>query len=38
VFPEPHAKWSKVQRFVEWLRREVGKAPTAEPRVKARGR
>jgi LysR family glycine cleavage system transcriptional activator len=27
VFPPPHAKWRKVQRFLEWLRREAARAP-----------
>jgi len=36
VFPEIHGKWSKVERFVEWLRR-VAKTP-ASMRGKARGK
>ena len=30
VFPETHAKWGKVERFVKWLRREASRAPGAE--------
>ena len=30
VFPETHAKWGKVERFVKWLRREASRAPSAE--------
>lgn len=37
VFPEMHAKWSKVQRFVEWLKREVAKVP-ADERARRRSR
>jgi LysR family glycine cleavage system transcriptional activator len=30
VYPEAHGKWSKVERFVSWLRREASRAlPTA---------
>ena len=38
VFPRPHGKWSKVERFVGWLRREVAKLPANEKsreRIKA---
>jgi LysR family glycine cleavage system transcriptional activator len=38
VFPETHAKWTKVQRFVEWLKREVGKSPTPASPPRARRR
>lgn len=35
VFPEPHGKWPKVERFVTWLRREAGRAPST---VRSKGR
>jgi LysR family glycine cleavage system transcriptional activator len=35
VFPEPHGKWSKVARFVTWLRREVART-TSTARAKHR--
>lgn len=37
VFPELHAKWGKVERFLKWLRREASRAPQAE-RGKARAK
>lgn len=37
VFPEPHAKWGKVERFVTWIRKEASRA-TSKVRVKPRGR
>jgi len=37
VFPEPHGKWSKVARFVTWLRREVART-TSTARAKRRER
>lgn len=37
VFPEPHARWGKVQRFVEWLRSEVAALP-ARGNGRKRGR
>lgn len=37
VFPEPHGKWRKVERFLTWLRREAGRAP-APPRAKTRAK
>jgi LysR family glycine cleavage system transcriptional activator len=30
VFPEPHAKWGKVERFVRWLRAEGSRPPHPE--------
>lgn len=36
VFPEAHGKWSKVERFVGWLRREAGKIMTAPNERKPR--
>jgi LysR family transcriptional regulator, glycine cleavage system transcriptional activator len=30
VFPEAHGKWSKVERFLIWLRREAGKGTATE--------
>jgi LysR family glycine cleavage system transcriptional activator len=35
VYPEAHGKWSKVECFVGWLRREAGSASNGE---KGRGR
>jgi LysR family glycine cleavage system transcriptional activator len=37
VYPEAHARWGKVERFVAWLRREVART-VSEPRTKARRR
>lgn len=37
VFPEPHGKWSKVARFVSWLRREASRTAT-HARGKNRGK
>jgi LysR family glycine cleavage system transcriptional activator len=30
VFPEAHGKWSKVERFLGWLRREAARGPAGE--------
>ena len=38
VFPETHAKWGKVERFLTWLRREVAKVAPVEPRARGRSR
>lgn len=35
VFPEPHGKWGKVERFLNWLRREAARTETV-PAAKAR--
>jgi LysR family glycine cleavage system transcriptional activator len=37
VFPEPHAKWGKVERFVRWLRAE-GSRPAQQEKGKSRSR
>ncbi|HQR21869.1 MAG TPA: LysR substrate-binding domain-containing protein [Burkholderiaceae bacterium] len=30
VYPEPHGKWNKVERFMTWLRREASRAAPVE--------
>jgi DNA-binding transcriptional LysR family regulator len=30
VYPEPHGKWSKVERFMAWLRREAARSAPVE--------
>jgi LysR family transcriptional regulator, glycine cleavage system transcriptional activator len=37
VYPESHGKWSKIVRFVTWLRREAAVQATA-PKTSSRGR
>ena len=37
VFPETHAKWGKVERFVRWLREE-GSRPARPEKVRSRSR
>ncbi|HSQ10018.1 MAG TPA: LysR substrate-binding domain-containing protein [Burkholderiaceae bacterium] len=37
VYPESHGKWSKVVRFVTWLRREAAAQPPA-PKTRSKGR
>lgn len=35
VFPETHGRWSKVQRFISWLRKEAGRGGTEEEKSPA---
>ncbi len=37
VYPKAHGKWTKVERFVTWIRREASSASSTE-RVNARGK
>lgn len=38
VYPEPHGKWRKVERFVSWLRNEASRATTSKARPRTRGK
>jgi hypothetical protein len=37
VFPEPHAKWRKVERFLSWLRLEACRTSGVVP-ARTRGK